>query len=235
MKKFSIVTLVSFIFMTVSSVSAYLLRFLPVEEPLLFVAIGVILLIASAVLADLAERRIRLNVICSFANAVALGALIRAWYVFRGFDNPLWLMLLVSLATVLYLCFFFLFAHIPLFQEHPRIYIAVFLLLSGASYVLLLIFTQTTFVSTLGYYAIVELGFIYAMCVSTEDEETLIRTLTLSTYTLFGVAVIVAVVILSDGDADLDIDLGFDLIPDRNDSKKKQDTAETLTKSKAPY
>ena len=54
--------------------------------------------------------------------------------------------------------------------------------------------TATEFVSTIGFYAFIEASFIFAMSLEVNNKEELIRNLTLSTYSVFAVAIIVAVI-----------------------------------------
>ena len=210
MKKISIVSTFAFGFLAVASVVAYFLRFLA-SDVWLPVIIGVLLLVISGILAFFAKKSIAFNTVCSMISAVALGFLIRAWYINRGFDNPLWMMLLVSLAAVGYLWIFFLLTRIPIFKEHPIAFAVPFIVLSVILYAIIVFTTVTTFVSTFGYYALIVIAFIFAMCKSTAEPRDLVRAMTLSTYSLFAVAVIVAIFIaLGDGDFDLELDFDLD-------------------------
>ena len=209
MKKISIVSSFAFAFLAVASIVAYLLRFVPSTQWVSLV-IGVLLLIISGILAAFAEKSIPFNAVCSMISAVALGFLIRAWYINREFDNSLWMMLLVSLAAVAYLWLFFIITRIPLLKRHPKLVAVLFTLVSFLAYIGVVSTTVTTFVSTFGYYMLVVLAFIFAMCKSTSDSLALVRALTLSTYSLFAVALIVAIMMIL-GDGDFDFDLDFDL------------------------
>ena len=120
-------------------------------------------------------------------------------------------MLLVSLAAVGYLWIFFLLSRIPIFKKHPIAFAVPFIVLSVILYAIIVFTTVTTFVSTFGYYALIVIAFIFAMCKSTAEPRDLVRAMTLSTYSLFAVAVIVAIFIaLGDGDFDLDLDFDLD-------------------------
>ena len=41
--------------------------------------------------------------VCLIMNSISLGLLIREWYIFCGYDNPLWMMLLIGLSPVILL------------------------------------------------------------------------------------------------------------------------------------
>ena len=210
MKKISIVSTFAFGFLAVASVVAYFLRFLGGDVWLPLIC-GVLLLVISGLLAFFAKKSIAFNAVCSAISAVALGFLIRAWYINRGFDNPLWMMLLVSLGAIGYLWIFFLLSRIPIFKAHPIAFAVPFVVLSAIGYAIFVFTTVTTFVSTFGYYMLVVIAFIFAMCKSTAEPRDLVRAMTLSTYSLFAVAVIIAVFIaLGDGDFDLDLDFDLD-------------------------
>ena len=74
---------------------------------------------------------------------------------------------------------------------------------------LIVIFTKTTYVSTFGYYMLIEMAFIYALCSDSENIQDLVRRITLATYSVFAVAVLIAVFMLSESGGDIDMD--FDL------------------------
>ena len=206
MKRLGIVSLVSLLFLLICSLVAYLLRFSPLADPWWYLVIGLAVLALSAVAALLGRKVFVLNIICFFTSAVALGTCIRAWYIFRGFDNPLWLMALVSVAAVLYLSFFFLLSRIPIFERHPAPFVAAFLLISLVGYLVLVFTTKTTYVSTFGYYMLIELAFVIAVYAETGSLRELLRALALSTFSVFGVIVFVAIMILAAMGGDCDID-----------------------------
>ncbi len=210
MKKVSIVSLCSLLFLSVCSTVAYLLKNIGKDKTIPLLLIGIGALVLSGVLAFFAKRSIMLNVACSLINATALGALIRVWYMLRGFNNSLPLMLAVSLAATAYLWLFWLLAKIPVFNRHTKLFMILFVLLSLAAYITVVFTTKTTFVSTFGYYMIIVLAFIFAMCKSTDEPSELVRAVTLSTYSVFAVAFIVGLAILLDGDIDLDLDFSLD-------------------------
>ncbi len=218
MKKVLTVSFASFMFLAVSSAVAYALSFTALKSIWACIGIGVGILILSGILAIFAKKNTEFNIICSAISAASLGFLIRAWYLFRGFENPIWVMLLVSLAEVVYLWLFYALAKIKFFGNHIRVFASFFILLSVVIYTVCAALTETTFLSTFGYYMIIEIAFIFAMCKSTSDGPELIRAITLSTYSVFIVAIIVAIAVIFDGD--LDFDLDFD-IGDIGDSDKK--------------
>ena len=232
MKKVETVSLSSFLFLLVASLVAYVLRFTKVDTPWTFIGIGLGLLVISGVFAFFAKKSIPKNIICFAASAISLGFLIRAWYIFRSFDNPLWMMLLVSLACVAYLWVFYALSHISLLNTHFKTYVILFLFLTLVGYIVLVATTKTTFVSTFGFYLIIEVAFIFAMCKSASDKATLIRSITLSTYSVFAVAVIIIVLILLNGDADfdLDFDIGSDFLEETVSNKKKKNDNPTNIK-----
>ena len=209
MKKLGIVSLVSLVFLLICSTVAYLLRYSPLDNPWWYLVMGLAALALSGVAAMLGRKIAALNIVCFLTSAAALGACIRAWYIFRGFDNPLWLMALVSVAATVYLTVFFLFSKIPVFARHPAPFVSIFLLISLVGYLVLVLATKTTYVSTFGYYMLIEIAFILAMYAEANSIRELIRTLALSTFSVFGVIVFVAVLIFvgsAGGDCDLDGD-----------------------------
>ncbi len=212
MKKITVVSLASFAFLLVCSSVAVLLEGIIREDAVMPIIIGVLLLALSAVLAFFAKERIWLNVVCFLISAVSMGFLIRAWYINRGFENDLGVMCAVSFATVLYLWIFFALSRIPFFKASKTasgFLLAGYAILSIIIYIIAVFKTETTYVSTLGYYMIIEFAFMFAMSLEVNSRKELVRNLTLSTYSLVGVALIISVFVLIaalGGDADCDCD-----------------------------
>ena len=219
MKKITLVSLASFLFLILASSVAVLTRGAfgkSNDEAIRAACIGIGILIASGVLALIIRSNNYTNIICFFVNAVAMGILIRAWYIFRGFDNTFFTMLIVSLATVLYLWVFFALTKIPFVHRSKAAYTllcVLYVILSAVLYIIAVAKTHTTYLSTFGYYMIIELAFIFAMSLEVNEPGELIRNLTLSTYSIFLAVIIGAVVIIAvaaGGDGDCDCDCGPD-------------------------
>ena len=225
MKRTTLILLSSFLFLTVASLFAYMLRYTDFGEAYVYLIIGVGILVLSSVLAYFSAEHIPLNIICFFVSAVSLGFLIRSWYIFRGFDNTVGVMLLVSLACLAHLALFCLVAEIPPIKRHKIAAAVIYGLVSLGAYIYIVFTTKTTFVSTFGYYMIVEIAFLYALLAHGEDRASLVRSVTLSTFSVFGVAVIIALMMLAGGgDCDVsgcDCDCGCDCSPGGSDKKKK--------------
>ena len=210
MKKIVTVSLLALAFLIVTSTVAYLLRYTDFNATVLLIA-GAAVLVVSAFVAYSVKKNIIGNGICYIVNAIALGCCIRAWYLFRGFDNPLWVMYLVSLASVVELWLFYLLAKIPLFNRHAGLYFWLYLLVSLVAYILVVIFTKTTYVSTFGYYMIVEAAFIFAFCSDDQEFSELFRSMTIASFSVLIVAIIVALMMLTDGDG-LDLNFGGEFV-----------------------
>lgn len=212
MKKISIVSSASLGFLLLASAVAILtLSVFKEAEAALFA--GIATLVATGALTLIIKERKTVNIVCFVVNAAAMGCLIRAWYLFRGFDNSFITMFFVSLATVLYLWVFFALSKIPFIHRSKAAYTVLciaYVLLSVLVYVIAVATTHTTYLSTFGYYMAIELAFIFAMSLDTENPDELIRNLTLSTYSIFIVVIIAAVVVavIAGGDGDCDCDCG---------------------------
>lgn len=218
MKRISIVSLASFIFLMLSSVVALATKTLFSEAKGALIA-GCITLIVSGILALIIRESTAINVVCFFTSSVAMGLLIRAWYILRGLENGILTMVLISLLLVVYLWAFFAISRIPLIRHNKTAFIifsVCFVVISVVAYVLLVMNTSTTYLSTIGYYAIIQLGFIFAMSIEAHTREELIRNLTLSTYSVFVVAIIVVIffVIAMLGGDGLDCDCDCDCCGD---------------------
>ena len=212
MKKTLAVSLASLGFLLLCSATEMLTRSI-FSDFTLTILVGIAVLVISGILAVFAGERIVPNAICFALGAIAFGVLLRAWYINRGFTNGPLTLLLVSLSAVLYLLLFVLISQLKLFRSNRRAYIILAIIygaVSGILYLLIMLTTKTTYVSTFGYFMIVELGFIFALSLDTNNKRELFRNLTLSTYSIFGVAlgvlaVAVLALVLGDG-CDLDCD-----------------------------
>ncbi len=205
MRRTSLILLSSFLFLLCASLVAYLLRFCDLGGAVTYLIIGVALLFLSSIIAYFSAELIPLNVLCFAMSAAALGFLIRCWYAFRNFDNTLGVMLLVCVACVLHLLLFRLVAELPLLRKHRVAVAVIYGVLSLFVYLYVMLSTTTTYVSTFGYYMIVEIAFLYALIMPSEDRASLIRQVTLCTFSVFGVAVILAVMIFLGDGADCDL------------------------------
>lgn len=213
MKKISIVSFASFVFLFFCSTVAVLTEN-AFESASSALITGASLLIASGVTAFVIRERTIINMVCFLISSVSMGILIRAWYINRGFENSFGTVCMVSLATVLYLWVFFALSKIPFIHKSKAMYTVLCVLyavLSAVFYFVVMLNTETTFVSTFGFYMIIELAFIFAMSLEVNTKEELIRNLTLSTYSVFIVAIIAAVVVIAAAaGGDCDCDCGAD-------------------------
>ena len=211
MKKITIVSAVSFIFLLICSIVAKLTMhaFDSYITPLI---IGVSILAISGIIALIVRERPQINIFCAILSAIAMGFILRSWYILRGLENSILTMLLISLGAVVYLWIYFALIRLPVIKESAGVTVAVtvlYAIISLVIYLLLVFGTKTNFVSTVGFYAILEFSFIFAMSFEVNDNNELIRNLTLSTYSVFAVAIIVAVIaLMAAGDGDCDCDCG---------------------------
>ncbi|MBQ9750435.1 MAG: hypothetical protein IJV87_07660 [Clostridia bacterium] len=214
MKKITLVSLASFIFLMICSLVARFTKGLfsgyKMSLPLI---IGIVILAVSGIIALIIRDNTKVNVFCFILSAIAMGFIMRAWYILRDLDNSIFITALISLGAVVYLWIYFALIRIPVIKESAGATVAVsalYVIISIVVYILLVLKTETNFVSTVGYYAFIELSFIFAMSFEVNNNEELVRNLTLSTYSVFVVAAIVGVIALmaAAGDGDCDCDCG---------------------------
>ena len=212
MKKITLVCAVSFCFLCACSLVEYLFRGILTDQ-VLALCLGVGILVMSGVVAILSHKKLVFNILCFISNCFAMGFFIRAWYINRGFDNSYATMALVSLCAVAYLGVFFALSKLSFIRRSKTafyLYFALFAAASAVGYLLVMLNTRTTFVSTFGYYMILELAFIFAMSFEVQTPTELFRNLTLSTYSVFlvalGVAVAVILALVCGDGADCDCD-----------------------------
>ena len=214
MKRTVTVSMASLLFLLLASAVAYFTRSV-FTSVWIALGVGLGILALSGAIAFFVKERVELNLLCFFISAVAMGVLIRSWYIFREIDNSPKTMILVSLCAALYLFLFFALSRLPFVHNSKGAYVALcvlYAILSVAAYIFVVAKTETTYVSTFGYYMSIELAFIFAMSLEVENRSELIRNLTLSTYSIFLVAIIAAVIALfiAGGDGDCDCDCGPD-------------------------
>lgn len=190
---------ISSAFLIVTSVVGYIARFIPLDFWWIFGIATGILVVGIVVSCAFGKRR-RIKLISVFINAVAMGFYLRSWYINRGFDNPLWLMLCMALLASVYLLIFILPLYINAINRHYGWYLLAFTILSIAGYVCLVIFTITSWVSTLGYFGLLELGFIMTMSMDGKNKIKLYTSWQVASYTVIVCAVIILLIALG-GDA----------------------------------
>lgn len=219
MSKIKSALIFSFAFFTLASIVAYLLGFLSFSSPWIPLGIGVGLMIFAGAYEFISEYSLIMNIVCSVVNSVALGFCVRAWYTFREFNNGIVTMLLLALSCVVYMLLFCLPLFIPFIERHIKLHFWIFVVLSLAVYIWLLFTIKTTYLSTFGFYLIVNVLFIFAMCRDSRNIRSLVRKMTLSSSGVALVAVIIAVLML-DGDLDF-LDIGEGLFDIDSPRKKK--------------
>ena len=223
MKKISIISIISFIFLSLSYIITYTLRLVEFKLNYLPLIIGFVILAISAIIAVIGKKNLTVNIICLILNSIALGFCLKSWYLFRGFDNQLWVGIVVSLACVIYLLVFYLLLYIPFIDRHFKLFIAIFIVLTFIVYFVIIFTTNTTFVSTFGYFVIVEISFIFAMCNNNYDFDELIRNVTISSYSVLIIAVIILLLMLEFDGFD-SLDFGADTADFSSPKGKKSKT-----------
>ena len=199
MKRCLSTLLVSILFLFATSVVAYFARYVPLDFWATFgIASGVLGL--GLLLLLLIRRYNFVKLIIVAINAVSMGFYLRSWYVNRGFDNPLWLMLAVALLASVYFVVFLLPLLIPALNRHYGWYLLIFTLVSIVGYVLLVVLTKTTWVSTLGYYGILQLAFIISLSFKCNERKELYNSFLVASYSVAVCALIILLIVLGEGD-----------------------------------
>ncbi len=198
---------VSLVFLIVASVVGYIGRFIPLDFWWIF-GIATAILVVSVILSLALRKNPTYKLFSVFINAVSMGFYLRSWYINRGFDNALWLMLCVSLLAAAYMFIFILPLYVDAINRHYGWYLLVFTVLSIVGYVCLVVLTKTTWVSTLGYYGLLQLGFIMTMSMDGSNRLKLYNSWQVASYTVAVCAVIILIIVLG-GDAAGDFLDGF--------------------------
>lgn len=220
MKKTLKIYLVSLFFLILCSIIGYFSKYANFKSAQVPLMISSIVFIISLFPCGYGKKSKFLNIILLLMFAIVLGFCIRAWYILRGFDNNFWIMFAVSLFASSFIWLFYLFSFVPGFNSHPKIYTLLFALFFFVIYVGLVFWTETTFLSTLGYYLIIELGFLFASLSSSTNNWELFRKIALSA--LFVVMIACVIASIATGDFDFDIS-GIDFSNTPNDKKKDKE------------
>lgn len=112
MKRLFHTILASALFLALCSVVGYCAYFFNIKNFWIMFAIASAVFVLGVIFALV--KRTSCKVIAFFVNAVAMGLYIQSWYIYRGFENSLWLMLAVSAVAVAYLVLFFCRCSFPL-------------------------------------------------------------------------------------------------------------------------
>lgn len=225
MKKITLVSLISFLFLIISSLVAYFLRYIDGVNDKICLIIGVIILVLSGLIKLIFKRKKLISIFCLILSSIALGFMIRSWYIFRNFDNSLLVMLLVSLACIVHLWIFYLLLYIPFIDKHYVAYTIIFIIASIIVYLFVMGFSQTTYISTFGYYMIVEMSFVIGLCMSSRTYTDLINNMSICSYSVFIVAVVIAILMIAGDGADFDFSFdlgGGDSLSDKKSPKDKK-------------
>jgi len=221
MKKTTLVSIFSFIFLMLSSLFSYLFKNVNFGVVWLSLVLGVFLMAISGLIAFVNKKSFKANIICFILNSIALGLYIRTWYNFRNFDNSLLTITLVSLACVVYLWIFFGALHIPFLNKHYGIFLVIYILISIVVYITLIFVSKTTYLSTFGYYMIVQIAFIFSLESKSFSINGLFRNVVLASYSILVVAIIIAAFMLGGDGSGLDFASGGGG-PDKMTSPKDQ-------------
>lgn len=229
MKKLLLIILASFIFLLGASItylSLELISFTKALIPLLIGASLIVLSIIALIVFLIKETNVILYVIF-FINMISMGFLIKSWHIFRGYNFELYTFILISLLCIAYLIIFYVLSFIPIFSKHYGIFLIVFLILSIIAYIALIICTKTDFLSTYGYYMIIEIGFLLAMSVYTNNNKEIIKAISFSTFLVIIVCIIIAIIML-DGEPEFDLyGANFDLMSPKEQLELKSKTVNT--------
>ena len=207
MKKITIISLTSFVFLIISSLVAYVLGVLNVNNLPATFFIGIFILIINGILSIFLKHNVVHDIILLTISSISLVLLIRSWYIFRGFDNSPLILLLVCISCVAYILIYYLLMKIPFLDRHRVLFTILFIIISTIGYIIVMANTTTTYVSTFGYYMIIQISFIIALCMEAENTHVVLRNMVKCSFSIFIVAVIIGIMILAGDGADFDFSL----------------------------
>ena len=218
MNKISKTILFSLAFFLMSSLTAYVLKFLPEQSFWCYFGSATAVLAVGAVLLWPLKGKGKAKLSVFFINAVAMGVYLRSWYKLRGLENSLWVLLLVAVAAASVLTGYALLIKIRVLRLHYKWFLLAFCVLGLAGYVTLLILTKTAWLSTFGFYGIFVIAFILSLSEKETNADSYFNHLVLASYSIIVCAVIILIIAL-EGDFDV---ADFDFAVEAPDVAKKE-------------
>ena len=195
-----------FAFYILAAVSCVFSRRLAIRNPWGMLGIGVLFLVLNAILLIPGKRYAFASSLAFFSGAVGMGFCLSAWHLYRGyrFELRFWLILAAAFAAAFFLIL--LISAIPgVTRRYPGFFYGI-LCGSASVYLILLFSTKTTWLSTVGFSLIPFFSVLYFMGKpphnAANEWQAYLRSLSLSTLSVFAVAVLVALLMLS-GDGDI--------------------------------
>lgn len=220
MSKIKVVSICSALFFLVASLTHLLLNATTLV-PKNLIIITFVILAFSVLLAIIGRNSTSFHILCLFLNGVAMGFAIHAWLVYKDYDLSFIQLLGISALCLAFLWLVYLITSIPIIQRNPfltKLVVIILVIVSVISYIFLILFVKTTWLSTFGYDMVIQLALMLAVYTHSEDMPQLIKRLLLCSYSVIIVAIMIAIIILG-GDFDLDLDL--DIGGSRKNKKRK--------------
>lgn len=209
MKKVSLTSLFVLALLSISSIAATASKFFLTDYKISLIIAGAALAV-SGIVTLIIKRSALINVLSFVVNSTALGLAVRGFYLFMGADVGIIDMLILSVIATIF--FSVLGIAVRIFYSTKRtliLIIASIIYTLAIAAVIYAAFKMTSLpLYTLGFYLASVFGFIFSVGINTDDAETFLRTIALSTYSIFMVVlgIVTLIIALSGGDADCDCD-----------------------------
>ena len=211
MRKISYLLLFSIAFLCFSAIVSSLSGLIPFSNAWIPLIIAFAILIAATVLSVIFRNALKKKLFFIVSlNSIALGFAIRAWYIYRNIENSIWVLFLVALVASAVLLLFYVISFIPFVEKHYSVFFWVLSVLMLVLFIVSVILTRNTFLSTFGYYLIFVWALIVCMCNDAKDEDFYQHVL-FASFSVWIVAVIILILMLNGDSFDFDL---FDWAPD---------------------
>lgn len=219
MKKITLVSIYSFVFLILCSLITYFLKYIPLSNDMLLIGIAIILMSLSFILKFLAPKFKITKYICYLINSIAMGFTLRAWYLYRNIDNDIITMILISVFAIVYLWLFYILLEIPIIKENMEMFLLMFLGGILILYVTLVAYTKTTYISTIGFYLLIETAFGFALCRNTITIDDTTKDIMLCTFSVI-VVIIIVIIALYSGEGLDNVDVDFSGLTKKKDEEE---------------
>ena len=224
MRKTAFVSMLSFVFLALSSICTWLLSSFSPPTPWIPLGIGFVILIISGAICLKFDLYTVTPYIVFVLNLFALSLCMKAWYDFRGCQVSLRNMLLVSLIVNAVLWIYYLLLFVPFFRKHFKSFTGLYILSVLIVLVFVLIPIQIPMISTVAFYLITEIGFLFALCIRNIRFKELFESAAVSTFSILIVAIMIALLMLEADDFGTEL-VGGAVSGYRNKDKKEKKNA----------
>lgn len=231
MKKITIVSIFSFVFWILSSISAIIISHNYEYSALGLVLIGIVILALNRFVYFLLDDFGFSKYLTIIINAIAMGFCILGLFKYKEINISFLQMFLSSIICTVYLILFHVLLNIKLFERNFKKYLIIFLIISGLLFLYIIISNNSLLINTIGLYGFLAMAFIFVLSIDSKTYKELSKNITLATFSVFFIVIIILLGMLELDGADA-LDLGVEGGKDPEISSPKNIKLKDVNKKK---